>query len=109
MDSLSDLLAGDSLAIKLAKEFRDAGHELYLVGGPVRDMLLRRPDVDLDFSTDAEPEETLEILKPLSRTQWLQGMKFGTVGADVDGAHLEVTTFRTERYDPDSRHPEVRF
>jgi poly(A) polymerase len=109
MDSLSDLLAGDSLVIKLAKEFRNAGHELYLVGGPVRDMLLRRAHVDLDFSTDAEPEETLEILKPLSRTQWLQGMKFGTVGADVDGAHLEVTTFRTERYDPDSRHPEVRF
>jgi poly(A) polymerase len=109
MDSISDLLAGDSLVIKLAKEFRNAGHELYLVGGPVRDMLLSRPHVDLDFSTDAQPEETLEILKPLSRTQWLQGMRFGTVGAEVDGAHLEVTTFRTERYDPDSRHPEVQF
>jgi poly(A) polymerase len=109
MDYLSDLLADDSLVLKLATEFRKAGHELYLVGGPVRDMLLRRPHVDLDFSTDAQPEETLEILKPLSRTQWLQGMKFGTVGAEVDGAHLEVTTFRTERYDPDSRHPEVQF
>ena len=109
MDSLSDLLADDSLVLELATEFRKAGHELYLVGGPVRDMLLRRPHVDLDFSTDAQPEETLEILKPLSRTQWLQGMRFGTVGAEVDGAHLEVTTFRTERYDPDSRHPEVQF
>ena len=109
MDFLSDLLASDSLVIELSKEFRKAGHELYLVGGPVRDMLLKRPHVDLDFSTDAQPEKTLEILEPLSRTQWLQGMKFGTVGAEVDGTHLEVTTFRTERYDPDSRHPEVRF
>ena len=109
MDGLGGVLADDSLLIKLAGRFRDAGHELYLVGGPVRDMFLRRPHVDLDLSTDAEPEQTLAILKPLSRTQWLQGMKFGTVGAEVDGVHLEVTTFRTERYDPDSRHPEVRF
>ena len=109
METASDLLASDSVVIRLATEFRNAGHELYLVGGPVRDMFLRRPHVDLDFSTDAAPETTLEILKPLSKTQWLQGMKFGTVGADVDGAHLEVTTFRTERYDPDSRHPHVQF
>ena len=109
MDSISELLDDDSLVLKLAGEFRDAGHELYLVGGPVRDLFLKRPHVDLDFSTDAAPEETLAILKPLSKNQWLQGMKFGTVGAEIDGAHLEVTTFRTERYDPDSRHPHVEF
>ena len=109
MGTVSDLLDDSSLVMKVAKEFRAAGHELYLVGGPVRDMFLRRPHVDLDFSTDAAPEKTLEILKPLSKTQWLQGMKFGTVGADVDGTQLEVTTFRTERYDPDSRHPHVQF
>lgn len=109
MDSLTELLESDSFVMELAGEFRKAGHELYLVGGPVRDMFLRRRHVDLDFSTDAPPEDTLKILKPLSKTQWLQGMKFGTVGAEIAGAHLEVTTFRTERYDPDSRHPEVRF
>ena len=109
MDSVTELLDDDSVVMKLASDFRKAGHELYLVGGPVRDMFLKRPHVDLDFSTDAAPEQTLEILKPLSRTQWLQGMKFGTVGAEVDGAHLEVTTFRTERYDADSRHPHVSF
>ena len=109
MESPSELLADDSLVMRVAKEFRAAGHELYLVGGPVRDMFLRRPHVDLDFSTDATPEKTLEIVKPLSKTQWLQGMKFGTVGAEVDGTHLEITTFRTERYDPDSRHPHVEF
>ena len=109
MDGIAEVLADDSLLMKLADRFRSAGHELYLVGGPVRDMFLRRPHVDIDLSTDAAPEQTLSILKPLSRTQWLQGMKFGTVGAEVDGVHLEVTTFRTERYDPDSRHPEVKF
>ena len=109
MDSVTELLDDDSVVMRLASDFRKAGHELYLVGGPVRDMFLKRPHVDLDFSTDAAPDQTLEILKPLSRTQWLQGMKFGTVGAEVDGAHLEVTTFRTERYDADSRHPHVSF
>ncbi len=109
MGTVTELLEDDSLAMKIASEFRSAGHELYLVGGPVRDMFLRRPHVDLDFSTDAPPEESLAILKPLSGAQWLQGMRFGTVGAEVDGVHLEVTTFRSERYDPDSRHPEVEF
>lgn len=109
METVSELLSDDSLVMRLAGDFRRAGHELYLVGGPVRDLFLRRPHVDLDFSTDATPEQTLEIVKPLSKTQWLQGMKFGTVGAEVDGIHLEVTTFRTERYEPDSRHPAVEF
>jgi len=106
---VSELLDDSSLVMRVANEFRAAGHELYLVGGPVRDMFLRRPHVDLDFSTDAEPEKTLQILKPLSRTQWLQGMRFGTVGAEIDGTRLEVTTFRSERYEVDSRHPAVRF
>ena len=109
MGMASDLFDDSSLVMRVAREFTAAGHELYLVGGPVRDMFLRRPHVDLDFSTDAKPEETLEILKPLSKTQWLQGMRFGTVGAEVDGMQLEVTTFRSERYEVDSRHPEVRF
>ena len=109
MEAVSELLSDDSLVLRLARDFRAAGHELYLVGGPVRDMFLRRPHVDLDFSTDATPEQTLEIVKPQSTAQWLQGMKFGTVGAEMDGTHLEITTFRTERYDPESRHPEVEF
>ena len=109
MKAVSEVLSDDSLVVRLADDFRRAGHDLYLVGGPVRDMLLRRPHVDLDFATDATPEQTLAIVKPLSGTQWLQGMKFGTVGAEIDGTHLEITTFRSERYDADSRHPEVEF
>lgn len=108
-DTVVSALADDSLVMRVAREFRAAGHELYLVGGPVRDLLLRRPHVDLDLSTDATPEQTLALVRPLSKTQWLQGMRFGTVGAQIDGVHLEITTFRTERYEPESRHPEVEF
>ena len=70
MDSLTELLESDSFVIKLADEFRKAGHELYLVGGPVRDMFLRRRHVDLDFSTDAPPEEVMRLA-----TSWWQKQK----------------------------------
>lgn len=106
---LSDLLAPGSAVEKLARTFKDAGHRLYLVGGPVRDALLGRDFRDVDLATDATPEEALELVKPVAEDLWLQGMKFGTVGARVDGITLEITTFRTERYEADSRHPEVKF
>jgi poly(A) polymerase len=93
----------------LAALFRAKDRELYLVGGPVRDMFLRRAHVDLDLATDAPPEETLEIVRPVSQNQWLQGMRFGTVGAEIGGRKMEITTFRTEKYEPESRHPHVEF
>ena len=95
--------------MRLASLFRAAGHELYLVGGPVRDAFLGRPSPDLDFATDSVPERTLELVKPFAESVWLQGMKYGTVGALVDGIDYEITTFRTEKYQPSSRHPEVEF
>jgi poly(A) polymerase len=108
--SLSDLLDNKSPVIALADRFRLSGHELYLVGGPVRDLALRRSHAeDLDFATDAVPEETLAIVKPVADRVWLQGLEFGTVGALVSGVPMEITTFRTERYKPGSRHPEVSF
>jgi poly(A) polymerase len=107
--SLAELLSAGSPVIELARRFQDAGHELYLVGGPVRDAFLGRKSPDLDFSTDAPPEETLEIIKPLADDVWLQGIKFGTVGARIQGEHVEITTFRTEKYQPSSRHPDVKF
>jgi poly(A) polymerase len=107
--SLAELLSDGSPVIELARRFRAAGHELYLVGGPVRDAFLGRKAPDLDFSTDAPPEETLEIIKPLADDVWLQGIKFGTVGARIEGEHVEITTFRTEKYQPSSRHPDVKF
>ncbi len=106
---LAQLLADGSPVLDLAAVFRAAGHELYLVGGPVRDAYLRRPHQDLDFSTDAAPEETLAIVNPIAESVWKQGMRFGTVGARVAGIDVEITTFRSERYAEGSRHPEVTY
>ncbi|HYI46364.1 MAG TPA: CCA tRNA nucleotidyltransferase [Actinomycetota bacterium] len=107
--SLTDLLAPSSPAMELAGAFTDAGNDLYLVGGPVRDAWLKRPHEDLDFATDATPEETQKIVKPLARAVWLQGVDYGTVGAEIAGIRMEITTFRTETYQPGSRHPKVDF
>lgn len=107
--ALAEILADDSPVLRLADRFRAASRELYLVGGPVRDAFLGRQHGDLDFATDAPPEETKEIVKPVARQIWLQGEKYGTVGAEIEGSRVEITTFRTERYQPSSRHPEVRF
>src|ERR671919_715241 len=106
---LPQLLEEGSVVMNLAALFRSADHELYLVGGPVRDLALRRPHADLDFATDAVPQETLKIVKPAAEDVWLQGIEFGTVGVRVDGVSMEITTFRTEKYQPGSRHPEVSF
>jgi poly(A) polymerase len=107
---LAELLQDGSEVMRLAQCFVDAGHEIYLVGGPVRDGLLGRPSPnDLDFATSAEPPATLDILRPMARAVWEQGVRYGTVGAEVEGTRVEITTFRTERYQPSSRHPEVRF
>lgn len=107
--SLDELLAPGSPVDVLAHRFLDAGHELYLVGGPVRDALLGRIAQDLDLATDATPEETEAIVRPAADSVWLQGAKYGTVGALVRGIHVEITTFRTEKYQPSSRHPDVTF
>lgn len=107
--SLAELLAAGSPIQKLAELFRARGHALYLVGGTVRDALLGRAGYDYDFATDAEPETTHELVRRVASAVWLQGMKFGTVGAETEGIRMEITTFRTERYEADSRHPEVQF
>ncbi len=108
--SLSLLLAEGAPVMELALRFADAGHELYLVGGPVRDALLSRPaSMDVDLATDATPEQVQALLKDSASKLWLQGARFGTVGAMVSNTMLEITTFRTERYQPASRHPEVTF
>jgi poly(A) polymerase len=107
---LAHLLEAGSPALELARRFRARGFELYLVGGYVRDALLRRPaSGDLDFATDATPEDIREVVADVATRVWLQGLAFGTVGAAIDGRRMEITTFRTERYAAESRHPEVAF
>lgn len=107
--SLAGLLEKDSAVSRVAERFEDAERELYLVGGAVRDALIGRPYGEFDFATDAAPEQTLEIVRPVADEVWLQGVKYGTIGARVEGVPMEITTFRTERYQPSSRHPEVVF
>lgn len=100
----------------LADEFKQAGKTLYLVGGIVRDTLLGRlhADLDIDLTTDAEPDEIEAIVRksrPLA--VWTQGKRFGTVGAMIPGSNgpraFEITTHRAEQYQNDSRKPDVRF
>jgi len=89
--------------------FSAAGHELALVGGPVRDAFLGRPITDLDLTTDARPERTLEIVGPLAATTWDVGREFGTIGALVGGERVEITTYRADAYDGETRKPVVAF
>lgn len=95
----------------LAARWQARGRRLYLVGGVVRDALLDRlsEGSDLDFTTDATPEETLELLDGLASATWEQGRRFGTIGARVGGRAVEITTHRAEAYEPGSRHPSVSF
>jgi len=91
------------------RRFAAAGHELHLVGGPVRDALLGRVGDDLDFATSATPEQTLDILKGWAETTWETGRDFGTIGAARKGLRLEITTYRAEAYDGVSRNPVVAY
>jgi poly(A) polymerase len=98
---------------ELGRRFTAAGFEAHLVGGSVRDALLRAQSGgegapgDLDVTTSARPEQVLEVLRGWARSTWNTGIAFGTVGAEVDDVRLEITTFRADRYDRESRNPEV--
>jgi poly(A) polymerase len=98
---------------ELGRRFTAAGFQAHLVGGSVRDALLAadsggpRVPGDLDVTTDARPEQILEVLRGWAGSTWNTGIAFGTVGAEVRGVRLEITTFRADRYDRESRNPEV--
>ncbi|MFM8844259.1 MAG: CCA tRNA nucleotidyltransferase [Actinomycetota bacterium] len=96
-------------AFDLAAQFKAAGFRLALVGGPVRDSLLGRLGNDLDFTTNARPDDTKKILKKWASDVWDVGIKFGTIGAKKDNVTYEITTYRADSYESDSRKPEVNF
>lgn len=98
-------------AVELGEVFRAAGHELALVGGPVRDAFLGRASNDLDFATSASPDETQTLLARWGDAHWDIGKEFGTIGAKRFSPEIvvEVTTYRTDEYDPTSRKPVVAF
>jgi poly(A) polymerase len=99
------------MAGRLARAFRDAGEELYLVGGALRDRLLGEQMDELDFATSARPSKTVEILERLDLGRaYRVGEKFGTIGVAGPGGQIEITTYRSkEIYEPGSRKPEVQF
>ena len=113
----AELLAAAAVALnrhadvlrELGALFAAAGHELYLVGGSVRDAVLQRLSSDLDFATDARPEQLQKLLRPWADALWDTGIEFGTVGAEKNGQRLEITTFRADRYDRVSHNPQVAF
>ncbi len=94
---------------ELGALFADAGHELALVGGPVRDAMLGRRSNDLDFTTSARPEQTDRLLRGWGDAWWDMGRDFGTIGCRKGEWVVEVTTYRSESYDPDSRKPDVQY
>ncbi|MFJ3379399.1 CCA tRNA nucleotidyltransferase [Curtobacterium sp. NPDC090217] len=104
-----DALAATAPVAVLARAFADAGHELALVGGPVRDAFLGRPVTDLDFTTDALPDQVLAIVEPIAGATWDVGRQFGTIAARVEGEQVEITTYRSDVYDGETRKPEVAF
>ncbi|MER7003018.1 CCA tRNA nucleotidyltransferase [Dactylosporangium sp. NPDC000555] len=105
--AVHELLRVSPVADELGRRFAKAGRELHLVGGSVRDALLGRLGDDLDFTTDARPEETLRIVDGWAESVWTTGQEFGTIGLARRGLRIEVTTFRADAYDRVSRNPIV--
>ncbi|WP_178946231.1 CCA tRNA nucleotidyltransferase [Kocuria sp. TGY1127_2] len=109
MVNLFDSSSIHPAALDLGKLFEDRGFELSLVGGPVRDLFLGSAALDLDFTTNATPDETLDVAREWADAHWEIGRAFGTIGLRKSDAMIEVTTYRAEAYDPDSRKPTVAF
>jgi poly(A) polymerase len=108
-DAVSELLRVFPVADDLGRRFADAGHELHLVGGSVRDALLGRLVDDLDFAADAHPDQILAVVKGWADAIWETGREFGTIGVQKDGLRLEITTFRADTYDGVTRKPVVQY
>ena len=107
--AVAELMRVSPVADELGRRFAAAGHELYLVGGSVRDALLGRLGDDLDFTTDAVPEQVKALAKGWADSLWETGIAFGTIGLHKDGLRLEVTTYRSESYRSESRKPTVAY
>ncbi|HWV27323.1 MAG TPA: CCA tRNA nucleotidyltransferase [Aeromicrobium sp.] len=98
-----------SFLADLGRAFAADGHELAVVGGPVRDAVLGRPVTDWDFATSATPDQIERIVEPWAEATWDMGREYGTIGLRHAGHDLEITTYRSDSYDPSSRKPDVTF
>ncbi len=112
--ALANVLAAGPRVRRLAKAFEQAGHELYLVGGSVRDALLGRLGNDLDYTTSARPDEIEALVRTVTNAVWDVGRAYGTIACRIrenDGTEwvVEITTFRADSYVDHTRKPEVVF
>jgi poly(A) polymerase len=107
--ALRELVRATPVIGEVGRLFQQAGHEIALVGGPVRDLLMGRLSSDLDFATSARPDDIERCLAGWVDASWDIGRDFGTIGAMVDGWTLEITTYRADAYDAASRKPEVSY
>jgi poly(A) polymerase len=107
--AVDELLRIWPVADEIGTRFAAAGFELHLVGGSVRDALLGQLGDDLDFATDARPEQTQRLLDGWAEAIWTTGAEFGTIGAARHGMRLEITTYRADSYDRVSRNPIVTY
>jgi poly(A) polymerase len=116
-DSLSDderasigaLVRSEPVLSELARRFTAAGHELAIVGGPVRDALMGRVGQDWDLTTNARPDAIERLIAGWAEAVWDVGREFGTIALRKGDAHIEITTYRSDEYDLTSRKPQVRF
>lgn len=107
--AVRELLKATPVIDAVGARFAAAGHPIALVGGSVRDALLGRLGTDLDFTTSARPEQVERCLDDWVDARWDVGRAFGTIGARVGRWRIEITTYRSEAYDPTSRKPDVAF
>ena len=107
--AVAELLRVSPVADELGRRFAASGHELHLVGGSVRDALLGNLGDDLDFCTDARPEQTLAAVSGWADAIWETGREFGTIGIQKNGLRIEITTYRAEAYDGVTRNPVVSY
>jgi poly(A) polymerase len=107
--ALREMLRIAPVIDELGARFAAAGEEIALVGGPVRDAMLGRLQNDLDFTTSARPEVSERLVKGWADATWDVGRAFGTIGCRRGPWQVEITTYRSERYDPESRKPEVDY
>lgn len=108
---LQRLLGDDGVPMSVARAFVEAGHDVFLVGGSVRDALMsrNRETAEFDFTTPARPDEIERIMESIARGVATVGKEFGTISGFVGEVPVEVTTFRSEMYRDDSRKPVVSF
>jgi poly(A) polymerase len=107
--AVRELLRISPVIDELGDRFRAAGEQIALVGGPVRDAMLGRLHNDLDFTTSARPETTERLLEGWADATWDMGRAFGTIGCRKGPWQVEITTYRSDRYDGTSRKPEVEY